>query len=270
MLGSWLRPLSWSASGAVVSAAAVLLVVGPGLGGGLAARVDPQAGSLQLAARETTAPNHLIPSAQMVSNGASNPRGWSQGASVRDVSLNAGGQLSGSQTAPQAGFFSPSDRFSSPSSSPLAETSVPSISEAIAAALAARARRESELGTGAALGTRRGRRSLYEAAIPSFAVGSRADSSTRQAPRAVEVDWMRSDGRVQVFHDPVEQVSFIWVNPSRAMIERNAALPSVDGADLVLGGMLGEDPPAAAFDSGVVGLGARVHSSQASASSAGL
>lgn len=38
----------------------------------------------------------------------------------------------------------------------------------------------------------------------------------RTVPRALEVDWMRSRGRVRVMEDPEERASIIWVNPARS------------------------------------------------------
>jgi hypothetical protein len=249
----WLQPLSWGASGAVVSAAAVLFIVGPGAGGALISREgtaplsSPQ--GIQLASSspisspastsESGSRSGLVLSPpRMIQERAGSENG---AADFREVAMGGGAasdeKMSGlrrTDLASNGGLT-----FSGTS-----EAAIPNISEAIAAALAARARRESEMGVSPySSNTRRARRSFYDSGAQTFAVGARSD--TRQAPRAVEVDWMRSDGRVRVFHDAAEQAAFIWVNPSRAMIERNAALAAAEGDELVPEGLLGQDLAAA-------------------------
>jgi hypothetical protein len=283
----WLQPLSWGASGAVVSAAAVLLVVGPGAGGALIARSGPldvgapegvqlasagtsaaegafadrSSGVTEASVSEGLSPPQLLPSSRVFPSRGSYQDG---SADFREVSM--GGVSASGQSVGEGEFDSGLQRLASelsvsagePAYPVSSDTSITNISEAIAAALAARARRESEMGgLPFSSNSRRARRSFYDAGASNFAVG--AGTASRQAPRAVEVDWMRSDGRVRVFHDPVEQAAFIWVNPSRAMVERSAALAPSEGSDLVPGSLLGEDS-----------IGAMSAESQSSASSAGF
>ena len=48
-------------------------------------------------------------------------------------------------------------------------------------------------------------------------------------PNVVEVDWMRSDGRVRMLHDPSERSAFIWVKrrDPRAQVRQNRHNPVV-------------------------------------------
>lgn len=43
------------------------------------------------------------------------------------------------------------------------------------------------------------------------------DTLSRRAPAPVEVDWVRSDGRVQVMHDSADRAPIIWVKRKRQL-----------------------------------------------------
>ena len=54
-------------------------------------------------------------------------------------------------------------------------------------------------------------------------VVSRSQIYRRSAPHVVEVDWMRSDGRVQMLHEPTDHSAMIWVRkrqPIGSMLSR--------------------------------------------------
>jgi hypothetical protein len=117
------------------------------------------------------------------------------------------------------------------------------LSRAIAAALAERARRES-LASQPLMSVAQDPRTLGGQSAAGAARGA-AGSSVRTAdgpgalfgrsPRAIEVDWMRSRGRVRMFHDPVEKTAYIWVNPTRGFVSRAAPSQSQGGTSRHLG-----------------------------------
>ncbi len=225
---------SGAAVGAAMSAAMVLLVVSP-TNSPLGSQIGAPIGEVALFPSSSTTAGNTVQNGAAFDTGTA-PRaevsrvGRSQmarrfGSSApiaRDVSLGGGGAGSA-----RAGLQSRSRTLTNADSSDL-DTSGGGegyrqigaqefdLSEAIAVALAERTRRDAaaqqplmSLGGNGVIEARTGQADR----MPSYA----------RAPRAIEVDWMRSRGRVRMFHDPVEKAAYIWVQPNRRLASGSLA-----------------------------------------------
>jgi hypothetical protein len=108
------------------------------------------------------------------------------------------------------------------------------LSRAIAAALAERARRESLNSQPLMSLAQDPRLSGSQSAIGGTTRRAEGPGSLfGRSPRAIEVDWMRSRGRVRMFHDPVEKTAYIWVKPSRGLSTRTSTLTRASSPERV-------------------------------------